>query len=109
MRVPSILVFRWVEIPNPERAHAKLLAFRENDDIGTIYIGNAPYHKDLAEHITDYAEDQVLFAAGDLDRATGMTSWKSSGFSFETPEEFREHIEEFIRDHRKDIEDLWAR
>lgn len=108
MRVPSILVFRWVEIPNPERAHAKLLAFREDDDIGTIYIGNAPYHKDLAEHITEYAENQILFAAGDLDKSGMMTSWKSSGFAFETPEELRVHIEEFLGEHRKDIEDLWA-
>ena len=108
MHVPSILVFRWIEVPSPERSHAKMLAFRESDDMGTVFLGNAAYHRDLAEHIGVYVEDQTLCAAGDVNKFGEVTSWKSSGFSFETPSEIRPEVAAFLREHQRDIEELWA-
>lgn len=109
MKLPSILVFRWVEVSSPERAHAKLLAFQEGDDIATVYVGNATYHAHLAEAIRDEVGSAPLFAAGDINKDGEITSWKSSGFSFETPEDAQAVVGELIRHHMTDIQDLWAR
>lgn len=106
--VPGILVFRWVEVPNPERAHAKLLAFREGDDIAVVYLGNATYHAHLAEAIKDDVGNDPLFAAADVNKQGEVTSWKSSGFSFETPEEVQDAIAHLLREHAKEIEEGWA-
>jgi|GEM_PF-3011315 len=106
--VPGILVFRWVMMPNPERAHAKLLMFGEGPDIATVYIGNAAYHASLAEVIRDEVGTGPLLAAADVDKNGEVTSWKSSGFAFETPEELRQPIAHLLREHAKNIEDSWA-
>lgn len=107
--IPGILVFRWVEMPNPEKKHAKLLAFREGADIATVYIGNATFHAHLAEAIKEDVGQDPLFAAADVSKDGEVMSWKSSGFSFETPEEVRDAIAHLLREHAKDIEDYWAR
>jgi len=107
--VPGILIFRWVEVPRPERAHAKLLAFQESEDIVTVYLGNAAYHANLAEVIREEVGSAPLYAAADVGKDAQVTSWKSSGFSFETPEEIRESIAHLLREHAKDIEDYWTR
>jgi len=106
--VPGILVFRWVSMPHPEKAHAKLLAFKESNDIVTVYIGNATYHAYLAEEIRDEVGSAPLFAAADVGKSGEITSWRSSGFSFETPEEYRGPIAHLIREHRKEIENNWT-
>jgi len=96
-------------MPNPEPAHAKLLAFGEGKDIGTVYLGNATYHAHLAQEIRDEVGSAPLFAAADVDEYGMVTSWKSSGFSFETPAEIRDSIAHLLREHQKEIKDNWAR
>ena len=109
MKLPGILVFRWVAMPNPEHAHAKLLAFREDDDIATVYVGNATFHAHLAEAIKEEVGSATLLAAGNVDRDASVTSWKSSGFSFETPEEVRGIVSELLRQHSGEVRDAWAK
>jgi len=109
MTLPGIIVFRWVGMPNPEPAHAKLLAFRESEDIAIVYVGNATYHAHLAEQIKDEVGTAPLLAAADVNKQSEVTSWKSSGFSFETPVEVRECIANLLREHAKEIEDGWTR
>jgi len=84
-----------------------MLAFRESEDIATVYLGNAPFHVHLAEVIRDEVGSATLLAAGDVNKQGEVTSWKSSGFAFETPEEVRDAIAHLIREHRKEIEDSW--
>jgi hypothetical protein len=109
MTLPGILVFRWVVMPEPEPAHAKLLAFRESEDIAVVYVGNATYHAHLAERIKEDVGSAPLLAAADIDKQGAVTSWKSSGFAFETPEYVREAIAHLLREHAKEIEEGWAR
>lgn len=109
MTSPGILVFNWVEVTSPVHEHAKMLAFRESEDIATVYLGNAAFHVNLAEVIRDEVGSATLLAAGDVDRSGTVTSWKSSGFAFETPLEVRDAIAHLIREHAKEIEDFWVR
>lgn len=93
---------------NPEPAHAKLLAFQESEDIAVVYVGNATYHANLAEQIKNDVGFAPLLAAADVNKEGLVTSWKSSGFSFETPEYVREAITHLLREHVKEIENGWA-
>lgn len=106
--VPGILIFRWVMVPNPERTHAKLLAFSEGKDIATVYIGNAQFHAHLAEEIRDEVGAGTLLAAANVNKAGEVTSWESSGFSFVTPPEIREAVSHLVREHAKEIENNWT-
>jgi hypothetical protein len=107
--VPGILVFRWVTVPNPEPAHAKLLAFFEGEDIATVYVGNAKFHAHLAEEIRDEVGKGTLLAAANMNKHGEITSWESSGFSFVTPLDVRDAVALLVREHAKEIEDYWTR
>ena len=64
---------------------------------------------EAAEAIKEEVGSATLLAAGNVDRDASVTSWKSSGFSFETPEEVRGIVSELLRQHSGEVRDAWAK
>lgn len=105
-----IQALRWVRPRFVEPGVGKFIALIDAEKRVSVYAGNVEFHA----HIPALAGLQVeglldrLYAAGTFSKEGQVLTWRSEGYSFETPVAHRKDIERFFSGQREAIEKCWV-